>query len=200
MREIDSAERVNELSETDSADETVIELSKTKMILLLLAACAFGAAGAWLLTLDAAEIRSDRSFTFFFKEPLIAYGLGVLSLLFSVAGGVIVVRKLFDKKPGLVLNSSGVFDNASVAAAGLIPWSDVVGSEVIDIQGQKMLIVHVSDPRKYVERGGALRRALNRAGHKMGPGPVAIPSNMLKIDFPDLVALFDQYRRKYGGH
>ena len=184
----------------DTTDETVIELSKTKMALLLLASCAFVAAGAWLLTLDAAAIRSDRSFRFFFNEPLFAYGLGVLSILFFGFCGVVAVRKMFDKKPGLVLNSSGVFDNASGASARLIPWPDVVGYEVIEIQGQKMLIIQVGDPRKYIDRGGPMRRALNRASYKMGGGTISIPSNTLKIDFPELVALFDQYRRKYGGH
>ena len=183
----------------DSADETIIELSKTKMALLLLAACAFVAAGAWMLTLDAADIRAGRSFRFFFNEPAFAYGLGVASILCFGFLGVVAVRKMFDKKPGLVLNSSGVFDNASGASAGLIPWPEVVGSEVIEIQGQKMLIIHVSDPQKYVARGGPLRRALNRASYKMGGGAVTIPSNTLKIGFNDLVALFDQYRRKYGG-
>lgn len=183
----------------DSADETVIELNKTKMALLLLAACAFVAVGAWLLTHDAAAIRTGRSFRLFFNEPAYAYGLGLLSILFFGFCGVVAVRKLFDKKPGLVLNSSGLVDNASGASAGPIPWSDVAGYEVIEIQGQKMLVIQVRDPRKYIDRGGALRRALNRASYKMGGGPVTIPSNTLKIGFPELVALFDQYRRKYGG-
>jgi hypothetical protein len=55
----------------------------------------------------------------------------------------------------------------------------------------------VTDPRKYADRGGALKRALNKANLKMG-GAVGIPAGTLKIDFPKLVALFDRYRRKYG--
>jgi len=187
------------MPEMGSADEAVIELSKAKMALILLASCVLVALGAWLLTHDAAVIRTNRSFRFFFNEPAFAYGLGLLSILFFGFCGVVAVRKMFDKKPGLVLNSSGVFDNASGASAGLIPWSDVVGSGVIEIQGQKMLIIQVSDPNKYIDRGGAMRRVLNRASYKMGGHPVAIPSNTLKIDFPELVALFDEYRRKYGG-
>ena len=194
-----SAERVNEMVETGPADETVIGLSRTKMALLLLASCAFVAVGAWLLTLDAADIRSDRSFRLFYNQPALAYGLGAASILCFGFLGVVAVRKLFDKKPGLVLDSSGLFDNASGASAGLIPWPEIAGSEVIEIQGQKMLIIHVSDPQKYLGRGGPLKRALSRASYKMGGGAVAIPSNTLKIDFRDLVALIDQYRRKYGG-
>jgi len=190
---------MNGMREMDSADETVIELSRAKMGLLLLAALAFVAAGAWLLTLDAEAIRAGRSFRLFFNEPTFAYGLGLLSILFFGICGVVAVRKLFDKRPGLVLNSSGVFDNASGASAGLILWPEVVGYEVLEIQKQRMLIVQVSDPQKYLDRGGALRRALNRANYRMAGGPVSIPSNALKIDFSDLVALFDQYWRKYGG-
>lgn len=181
-----------------SADETVIELSRTKLVLLLLGSCAFVAAGVWLLTLDAGAVRGGRSYRLLFNSPGFAYGLGAAAVLFFGGCAVVAVRKMSDRKPGLVLNSTGVVDNASGVAAGLIPWAEVVGFGVFEMQKQQMLIVQVSDPEKYIGRGGALRRALNRANYKMTGSPVAIPSNTLRISFPELVALFERYRRQYG--
>jgi hypothetical protein len=178
----------------DSSDETIIEVSKTKIVLLLLGAAAFVAIGIWMLSLDDASIRSHRRF----NDPLYVHGLGVVSIVFFGSCGLYALKKLFDKKPGLVFNSSGIVDNASSVSAGLIPWSDVLGAEIFEIQKQKMLIIKVRDPQEYIARGNSLRRTLNKANYKMVGSPISISANALAIKFSELVALFEQYRRKYG--
>jgi hypothetical protein len=181
----------------DSTDETIIELSRAKLARLILGSCAAVATGAWLLSFDMAEIERGRSFGFLNNNPLLVYGVGLLAVACFGGCGLYGLFKLFDKRPGLVLNSAGLVDNASAVAAGFIPWSEVTGSHVYQMRSARMLIIDVTDPRKYADRGGALKRALNKANLKMG-GAVGIPAGTLKIDFPKLVALFDRYRRKYG--
>ena len=183
----------------ETTDETIIELSRGKLGLLVLGSGAFVALGAWLLSLDAAEIEDGRSFAFFYNDPLIVYGAGLAAILFFGLCGLYGLFKMFDRKPGLIFNSSGIVDNASGLAAGFIPWSEVLGAGVYEIQRQKMLVVGVRDPQKYIGRGGAFRRALNKANSKMVGSPIAISSVALKIDFSELVSLFDRYCRKYGG-
>ena len=182
----------------NSTDETIIELSKTKLVLLVLGSCAFVAAGAWLLTVDAESIRYGRSFRLFFNDPVVVRVAAVASILLFGLGGLYGLKKLFDKRPGLILNSSGLVDNASAVAAGFIPWSEVLGSGVLEIQKQKMLIIGVRDPQKYIDHGGALKRTLNNANYKMSGSPVSISSVTLKIDFAELVSLFNRYHQKYG--
>lgn len=186
-------------SNMEATDETIIELSKKKLALLALASCVAVAGGAWLLSFDAEEIRSGRSFGFLYYSPPLVYGLGLATVVCFGLAGLFAVRKMFDRRPGLVLNSAGIVDNASGVAAGFIPWSDVTGSRIYEFQSARMLIINVRDPRKYTDRGGALRRAFNKANAKMGGSPIAIPSNSLQIDFPELLSLFNRYQRKYGG-
>ena len=182
----------------ETSDETMIRLSKKKLALFTLVSCASVAIGVWMRSLDAAKIRDENSFRFFSNEPGVVYAFGLILIIFSAALGLFCVRKLFDKRPGLVLNSSGLVDNASAFAAGFIPWSDVAGARVHEIQRRKILVVGLRDPRKYADRGGALRRALNRANSGMIGSPVAIPSTALAIDFEELLSLFNRYRQKYG--
>lgn len=178
----------------DSSDETIVELSKTKIVLLLLGASAFVAAGIWMFSLDDASIQSQRRF----NDPMYVHGLGLVSIVFFGLCGLFALKKLFDKKPGLVFNDSGIVDNASSVAAGFIPWSEVVGAEIFEIQKQKMLIIKVRDPQKYIARGNSLRRTLNKANYKMVGSPISVSSNALEINFSELASLFEQYRRKYG--
>ncbi len=178
----------------DSSDETIIELSKTKIVLLLLGAAAFVAAGIWMFSLDDASIHSHRRF----NDPLYVHGLGLVSIVFFGSCGLYALKKLFDKKPALVFNNSGIVDNASSVSPGFIPWSEVVGAEIFEIQKQKMLIIKVRDPQEYIARGGSLRQTLNKANYKMVGSPISISANTLAIKFSELTSLFDRYQRKYG--
>jgi hypothetical protein len=178
----------------DSSDETIIELSKKRLLLLLLGASAFVAVGVWMFSLDAASIQSRRGG----NDPAFVHGLGLAAILFFGLCGLYALKKLFDKKPALVFNNSGIVDNASSVSPGFIPWSEVVGAELWEMQKQKLLIVKVRDPQEYFERGNPLRRKLNQANHKMVGSPISIHSNALKIEFSELASLFNRYQRKYG--
>ncbi len=178
----------------DSGDETIVELSKTKIMLLLLGASAFVAAGIWMLTLDDASIQSQRRF----NDPVYVHGLGLVSIVFFGICGLFALKKLFDKKPGLVFNNSGIVDNASSVSPGFIPWSEVVGAEIFEIQKQKLLIIKVRTPQEYIARGSSLRQTLNKANYKMVGSPISISANALAIKFSELVSLFDRYQQKYG--
>ena len=182
----------------NSSDEKIIELSKTKIALAILGSSVFVAIGIWMLSLDEANIRSSRSFRLFFNNPIYVQGLGLLSIVLFGLLAVFFIRKLFDKKPGLVFSNSGIVDNASAVAAGFIPWSEVIGADIFEIPQQKMLIIQVKDPLKYVDRGNAVKRKLNQANYKMCGSPIAISANALKINFAELHSLFDQYHQKYG--
>ena len=178
----------------DHSDETTIELGKTKILMLLLGASAFVAAGIWMFSLSDASIQSHSRFS----DPMLVRGLGLVSIVFFGICGLYAVKKLFDKKPALIFNNSGIVDNASSVSPAFIPWSDVVGAEICEIQKEKLLIIYVRDPQEYIARGSSLRRKLNKANYKMVGSPISIASNTLAINFSELVSLFDQYQRKYG--
>jgi hypothetical protein len=126
------------------------------------------------------------------------HGVGLVAIVFFGILGLYALKKLFDKKPGLVLNDSGIVDNASSVSPGFIPWSEVIGAEICEIQKQKLLIIKVRDPQEYIARGSSLRRTLNKANYKMVGSPISISSNALAIKFSELASLFDQYQQKYG--
>ena len=182
----------------DTSDEKIIELSKTKIALAILGTCAVVAIGIWFLSLDEAIIRTSSSYRLLFNEPMYARGLGIVAIVVFGALALFFFKKLFDKKPGLVLNNSGIVDNASAVAAGFIPWSEITGYDIFEMPQQKMLIIMVRDPQKYVERGNAVQQKLNQANFKMCGSPISISANALKINFAELIALFDEYQRKYG--
>jgi hypothetical protein len=182
----------------DSSDEKIIALSKTKIVLAILGTGTFVAIGAWFLLLDDEIIRTSSSYRLLFNEPMYARGLGIAAIVIFGALELFFIKKLFDKKPGLVFNNSGIIDNASAVAAGFIPWSEITGYDIFEMPQQKMLIIMVSEPQKYVERGNAVKQKLNQANFKMCGSPISISANALEVNFPELISTFQQYQQKYG--
>lgn len=174
-----------------AADELVIELSKSKMLLMILGSFGFVAAGYWLF-MDAATIARE-----IHKNQLFIHYTGLVGMAFFSLTGIVGIRKIFDKRPGLVLNSAGIIDNSSGLAAGFIPWSEITGAAIYEVRRQKMLIIKVRNPEEFIQRGNIFQQAMVRMGSKMSGSPIAITSNTLQINFPELLSRFEQYHRKY---
>jgi uncharacterized membrane protein len=174
-----------------TADERIIEVSKTKILLLIVGACAFGAIALWMFSLDSATIQSLPCRLAILISP-------GLAIFYAACCGIVAafgVWKFFDSKPGLVFSPVGIVDNSG---ALLVEWHDVTGFGVYDLLMQKQLIVKVADPNKYIEVGNALSRDLRRNLHNMCGSPITISSQNLKISFSDLQRIADEYLRKYG--
>jgi len=61
-------------------------------------------------------------------------------------------RKLFDNRPGLVIDAVGITDNSNATSMGLIEWVDITKVEKKQIMSTKFLILHTSNPEKYLQR------------------------------------------------
>lgn len=179
-------------------DESVIELDRRKIMLGIAGTIVFVVIGVWLVMLDDTRVATESGFRLLMNNPLLAHGLGVASILLFGTLGVFWIKKLVDKKPGLIFNAEGIVDNAGGAEAGLIPWNEIEGYQIFEISGTKMLMVMVSDPQKYVARGNTLKRKLNAANLNMAGSPISITSKTLATSFDDLVSLFESYHIKYA--
>lgn len=175
-------------------DERIIKLSRTKIVFLTVGALGFVALGLWLVLLDDAFIQSFRRF----NDPTFVHGSGLAAVLFFGVCAVAGIRKLYDRKPGLVFSREGMLDNASSVAAGFVPWQEITGAEMLKIERTRILVVKVADPQKYVERGGKWKRMLLQTNLKLYGSPIQIPATALQIDFDELVKLFTEYLTKHG--
>ncbi len=175
-------------------DERLIEVSQGKIIQLLVLGVIFGVLSGWVLLLDDDEIRTLRPGA----SPTWINGIAGVGVAGAIGCLIYGVRRFVDKRPGLVLSPRGMVDNSSAVAAGFIPWSDITGFSIFEMKRAKMLIILVRDPESYVQRGGALKRALNRANMKMVGSPLSISANTLKIKFDELQQLLESYRARYS--
>ncbi len=172
--------------------DTVIELSKTKLLLLALAALVFVVIGLWMFTLDTEAIENGRRL----NNPTLFYSVAIAAVLFFGAAGTWAIKKLFDKTPGLILSEEGFTDNSSGIAAGPIPWSEVTSVAESQIQRQKFVSIYVDDPEKYIEKASAFKKTAFRANMKIVGTPINITASSLKIKHKELLDLCQQYAAK----
>ena len=173
-----------------ASDEIAVALKKQKLILLLLGAIAFVALGYWLWLIAEDQIRF---------YPLFVKVIAINSIVFFGMCSIYIFAKLFDTKPGLIVDQDGIVDNSSGVSAGRIQWSEITGFMIKEVSGQSFIAIGVSDPEKYLQRGGFLKRSLNAASFKMTGSPINISSNSLDMNFGQLhqtlISAFEKYRK-----
>jgi hypothetical protein len=113
---------------------------------------------------------------------------GACAVLFGVASAVLARPR--SRTPLLVLDDSGLTDNASGAAAGFVPWAGVTGLVEQRVRGQRYLSVLVSDPAAVLIGVDDGPRAAMRANLALLGTPVNIPLRPLAISVAELTAEF----------
>jgi hypothetical protein len=158
-----------------------IPISKEKLKKILIAAIVFVALGIWMV------VRKPTINNPLFGNPTFVLAMGIISILFFGLSGFMIFKKLKDTKPGLVIDDTGVTDNASGVSAGHIPWADITAIKTAQVFTQKFLMIIVKNPEDYINRQtSALKRQNMKMNFKTYGSPISITANTLQYNFNDL--------------
>lgn len=162
-------------------DKIEIQLSKTKILLLLIGATVFVVLGT-LFIMNPEQFKSP-----IFRNPETIRIAGIAAVAFFGLYLVFIVKKLFDNKIGLTIDQNGITDNSNATSVGLIEWDDITDIGTVQVASTKILMLETDKPEKYIERArnGISKRAM-KANYKMYGSPLSIISNSLKIKYEEL--------------
>ena len=165
-----------------------IQLSKTKLILTFLASTLFVILGI-IMVKNPENFKGD--------NEVITRLFGILGICFFGLIMFTVPRKLFDKKPGLILDKNGIIDNSSMKGFGIILWKDIISIKQIKVtRTTNILLIFVSNPEKYFESHNFYIRYLRKFGMKTYGTPISLSSNALKCNFTELEKLINERLEK----
>ena len=171
---------------TKTIERIEIPLSKRKMILMLIGSIGFVVIGLWLI-LNPPAISNP-----FFGNPTRLLILGIAAILIFGFFTFYFARRLPENKPGLILDKVGLTDNSSGVFVGQILWSDIENISVIEIQGQKLILLEVKNPHDYIEKQtSGLKKKIMQMNFNMYGTPLSITSNSLKIKFEELLNILN---------
>jgi hypothetical protein len=161
-----------------------IPLNKKKITIMLLGALIFVAIGFWFV-IAPPEISNS-----YWGDHTKIKIVGCLSILFFGLCAFVLIKKLPDRKPGLIIDQNGLTDNSGGNSAGEILWTDIKDLSVIEIHRQKIILLDVINPKDYIDRQTSVfKRKMMQMNYKMYGTPLSITSNGLKVSFDDLMRL-----------
>jgi hypothetical protein len=176
-----------------------IPIGKKKIIIILFAIIAFVLGGIWMVLEpgDAGYYFNAATGRFIFLTPELIQFIGVVGILFFGAAVIYGIRKLFDKKAGLIIDSNGITDNSSASSIGLIEWNDISEIRTKQVMSTKFLLIDIVNPEKYIGKAkNGFQAKLMKANMNMYETPLSITSNTLKYDFGELEKLIrNEFKR-----
>ncbi|MEZ0183584.1 STM3941 family protein [Flavobacterium oncorhynchi] len=169
-----------------------IQLSKAKLVKLVFFSVLFLGASLWIL------IYQPKSNHFIFGNPYIMNTVSVLGILFGGMSLFFSIKKMGDKKPGIIIDTKGIIDNSSALSIGRIPWKDIDDIiERVDFN-QKSIALIVKNPEEYIDKQTSFyKRRMMRANFKMSGSPIAISSNSLKTNLEELGNILTEKHTEY---
>ena len=160
-----------------------IALSKKKIFFMLIGALAFVAIGLWFVISPPTISNS------YWGNPTKIAIAGYASIVFFGLCAFVLIKKLPDNKPGLIIDQTGLTDNSSGVSAGQILWTDIENISVIEIHSQKLIMLQVTNPQDYIDKQtSSFKRKMMQLNYKMYGTPLSITSNGLTISFDELLS------------
>ncbi|WP_433835352.1 STM3941 family protein [Flavobacterium anhuiense] len=171
--------------------EIRIELSKKKTALAFIASAIFVALGIQFI------LDPERYVSPMYRNIELIKITGFTSVSFFGLCLIFILFKIFDKKPGLVINDIGITDNSHYGSAGLIDWSKIIAIRTQQIMSTKFLLIYVSNPQEFIQKSSWIKASLMKANLKMYGTPLSITSNSLNYNFDYLEKLLHEEWNKY---
>lgn len=163
--------------------ETVIKLSKNKLIILLLASIGF-------VVISLLFILYPKNFiSFIFFSERIIKNIGYVGLPFFGLVSILLFKKLFDNKPGLIINAKGITDNTNSSSIGLIKWSDITKISQKKVVSTKFLLVEIRNPEDYIKKANRLKKLTLKQNLSTYGTPITLTSVGLQCSFEELERL-----------
>lgn len=150
-----------------------IKLSKKKVVLTFLGAVAFVVAGIWMI--DVADNQHR-------YHPTSLKVTGYSSIIFFGAVGLYGFYKLFDSKPGLIIDKEGIHDNSNASSAHLIKWKQIKGIKIEQVMSTKFILIDIHDPEDFIESTKGLKKRLMKGNYMKYGTPISIISNSLNCN------------------
>ncbi|SHG68961.1 STM3941 family protein [Massilia sp. CF038] len=108
--------------------------------------------------------------------------VAIVGIVFIAAGAIFFVIKLNSSAPMLVIDSTGVTDNASAVSAGFLHWHEISRVEIKHFLGNDFLCFHLVEPEAMLARMNPLKRVLMRINARcFGAAHVNLPMRSLEI-------------------
>jgi len=126
------------------------------------------------------------------RSEELVFIVGCVGLIIFGILSVFLFIKLFDSKPGLVINNEGIIDNASANPAGFIKWSDIVSIGTKKVMSVQFILIQVKNPEEYIEKATRINKIALKQNKREHGTPLVLTSTSLQCSFEELKKLISE--------
>ena len=167
-------------------EKILIRTSKKVVIIGLLGSFAFVMIGITMITNPDLVPRYSEFFTSFWG----IIGAGFFGLTF-----LYLLKKMFDNKPGMMLDENGLYNNSSIISHHTVRWDELSGAGLTKIGKEKIIFIYFKDDKEFIKKFNLFEQILMRLNLAMNGSPIGISSRTLNYDIDRLNRQI-QYRIK----
>jgi hypothetical protein len=158
-------------------DATVIYPGRGKLLLLVL-----GCVAAILIS----------GFIWTNGEETVYRIAGLAGVVFCGCASIYFLLRLTRPKPSLLINESGMVDNASALSGGFVRWDEIESISISLVGRQQFLAVNLKDPQEFLSRQPSTKAALMRMNMGLAGTPICIPRSTLPMTLEELMEAIQQ--------
>ncbi|REC46032.1 hypothetical protein DRF69_02670 [Chryseobacterium sp. 5_R23647] len=180
-------------------DVTQIEipLSRLQMILLLIGALSLTILGLLLIFFEPESINHSSRHSWIMR-PIPRFLAGLFFVIFFGFTLIMMMIRLFNKNPGLIINEKGIYDNSSAFALGFIPWKDIKDIKIVNINNGKFILIVLRNPIDYLNKTTQwLKLRVLKMNYRYHGTPICLSANSLQIEATNLYSLLAEKRKEY---
>ena len=111
---------------------------------------------------------------------------GLIGTSFFGLTGLYCLKKLFDNKPGLIIDENGLWNNSSIISNHTIKWNELSGVGLTKIGKEKILFLYFKDDKSFMMKFTLIERFLMRLNLSLYNSPIGISTRSLKYDIDKL--------------
>jgi len=169
-----------------------IYTSKKKSILILTGSIIFVLVGVLFVA------NPERFLTLRMQNPHIIRIAGIASILFFGLGILGGLKRVLKSEIALIIDKKGLNVNPKKSLTQFIEWNSILGFEEIKIQSQRILIIIVKNPEKWIEEEtNTFRKKLMRFNLSNYDSPFNIATTGIDISHTELNNKLNRYFEKY---
>ncbi|HEY4322792.1 MAG TPA: STM3941 family protein [Mucilaginibacter sp.] len=116
--------------------------------------------------------------------------IGYACVIFFGAGTVILTLRLFDNKPGLLIDDQEITINPYSFSTSIIEWTKIEKINIKEIYRTKIIMVYLKRPQEFIDQiNNPFKRKMALFSLKTYGTPVSITASGLKYNTDELYAL-----------
>ena len=155
---------------------------------MFLGSLAFIALGIWIWTIANEQDHFD---------ALYMNALSIVAIAFFGLCAIFCLFKLFDNKPGLIINREGIQDNSSAVGRHFIKWEHITRLDKTEVKSTKILLIFINNPKEFLTNANRFNRFWLKMNNKMYGTPICIASVSLQCNFRELYGMIENERNKH---